>query len=156
MFLQDVRKDLQGKALLLPGLLTPLVRVHFCVWKIRIIVFVLCKRNNHIFDNGWGHTSCKQPVCGCNVTPRQCQFRQQTVPYQQKKTKKYLKVMGMHFLKKKNFYLKTGIAIIVLFFNLNVFFCVFLIRKKMFLLLIAKGLMFFGMSFITKLLTTTT
>lgn len=40
MFLQDIREDLQGKAFLFPGLLTPLVRVHFGVGQVRIVVFV--------------------------------------------------------------------------------------------------------------------
>lgn len=40
VFLQDVREDLQGEALLLTRLLAPLVRVHFGVGQIRIIVFV--------------------------------------------------------------------------------------------------------------------
>lgn len=40
MFLKDIREDLQGEAFLLPGLLTPLVRVHFGVGQVRIIVFV--------------------------------------------------------------------------------------------------------------------
>lgn len=40
VFLQDIREDLQGEALLLAGLLTPLVRVHFGVGQIRVIVFV--------------------------------------------------------------------------------------------------------------------
>lgn len=42
MFLQDVGEDLQGEALLLSGLLTPLVRVHFGVGQVRIVVFVCC------------------------------------------------------------------------------------------------------------------
>lgn len=40
MFLQDIWEDLQGEALLLPGLLTPLVRVHFGVGQIRVVVFI--------------------------------------------------------------------------------------------------------------------
>lgn len=40
VFLQDIREDLQGESLLLAGLLTPLVRVHFGVGQIRVIVFV--------------------------------------------------------------------------------------------------------------------
>lgn len=43
MFLQDIREDFQGKAFLLPGLLTPLVRVHFGVGQVRVVVFVFWK-----------------------------------------------------------------------------------------------------------------
>lgn len=41
MLLQDIRQDLQGKALLLSGLLAPLVRVHFGVGQVRIVVLVI-------------------------------------------------------------------------------------------------------------------
>ncbi len=40
MFLQDIRENLQGEAFLLPGLLTPLVRIHLGVGQVRIVVFV--------------------------------------------------------------------------------------------------------------------
>lgn len=43
VFLQDVGQDLQGEAFLLPGLLTPLVRVHFSVGQVRVVVFVFWK-----------------------------------------------------------------------------------------------------------------
>lgn len=47
MFLQDIREDLQGEAFLLPGLLTPLVRVHFGVRQVRIVVFVFWKKGSN-------------------------------------------------------------------------------------------------------------
>lgn len=42
MFFQHIREDLQGKAFLFPGFLTPLVRVNFGVGQVCIIVFVFC------------------------------------------------------------------------------------------------------------------
>ena len=43
MLLQHVGEDLQGKALLLAGLLAPLVRVHFGVGQVSIVVLVICR-----------------------------------------------------------------------------------------------------------------
>lgn len=43
MLLQHVGEDLQGKTLLLPGLLAPLVRVHFGVGQVSVIVLVICR-----------------------------------------------------------------------------------------------------------------
>lgn len=43
MLLEDVGEDLQGKTLLFPGLLAPLVRVHFGVGQVSIIVLVVCE-----------------------------------------------------------------------------------------------------------------
>lgn len=43
MLLQHVGEDLQGKALLLAGLLAPLVRVHFGVGQVGVVVFVICR-----------------------------------------------------------------------------------------------------------------
>lgn len=43
MLLEDVGEDLQGKTLLLPGLLAPLVGVHFGVGQVSIIVLVVCE-----------------------------------------------------------------------------------------------------------------
>lgn len=40
MFLKDIGEDFQGEAFLLPGFLTPLVRVHFSVGQVRIIIFI--------------------------------------------------------------------------------------------------------------------
>lgn len=44
MLLQYVREDLQGKALLLTGLLAPLVRVHFSVRQVSVVVLVICRQ----------------------------------------------------------------------------------------------------------------
>lgn len=41
MLLEDVGEDLQGKALFLPGLLAPLVGIHFGVGQVRVIVLVV-------------------------------------------------------------------------------------------------------------------
>lgn len=49
MLLQHVGEDLQGKALLLSGLLAPLVRVHFGVGQVRVVVLVIWKARK-----GWG------------------------------------------------------------------------------------------------------
>lgn len=43
MLLEDVGEDLQGKTLLLTGLLAPLVGVHFGVGQVGVIVLVVCK-----------------------------------------------------------------------------------------------------------------
>lgn len=43
MLLEDVGEDLQGKTLLLPGLLAPLVGVHFGVGQVSVIVLVVYK-----------------------------------------------------------------------------------------------------------------
>lgn len=51
VLLQDVGEDLQGEAFLLSGLLTPLVRVHFGVGQVRVIVFVFCPQRA---ENGNG------------------------------------------------------------------------------------------------------
>lgn len=42
MLLQHVGEDLQGKTLLLSGLLAPLVRVHFGVGQVGVVVLVIC------------------------------------------------------------------------------------------------------------------
>lgn len=44
MLLQHVGEDLQGKALLLSGLLAPLVRVHFGVGQVSVVVLVICRQ----------------------------------------------------------------------------------------------------------------
>ena len=41
MLLQHVGEDLQGKTLLLAGLLAPLVRVHFGVGQVGVVVLVI-------------------------------------------------------------------------------------------------------------------
>lgn len=46
MLLQHVGEDLQGKALLLSGLLAPLVRVHFGVGQVGVVVLVICRRGD--------------------------------------------------------------------------------------------------------------
>lgn len=43
MLLEHVGEDLQGKALLLSGLLAPLVRVHFGVGQVSVVVLVICR-----------------------------------------------------------------------------------------------------------------
>lgn len=43
MLLEDVGEDLQGKPLLFPGLLAPLVGVHFGVGEVSVIVLVVCE-----------------------------------------------------------------------------------------------------------------
>lgn len=43
MLLEDIGEDLQGKTLLLPGLLAPLVGVHFSVGQVSVIVLVVCE-----------------------------------------------------------------------------------------------------------------
>jgi len=55
MLLQYVREDLQGKALLLSGLLAPLVRVHFGVGQVSVIVLVVCRRktDNDVGEMSW-------------------------------------------------------------------------------------------------------
>ena len=43
MLLEHVGEDLQGKALLLSGLLAPLVWVHFGVGQVSVVVLVICR-----------------------------------------------------------------------------------------------------------------
>lgn len=43
MLLEDIGEDLQGKTLLLPGLLAPLVGVHLGVGQVCVIVLVVCE-----------------------------------------------------------------------------------------------------------------
>lgn len=54
MLLQHVGEDLQGKTLLLPGLLAPLVRVHFGVGQVSVVVLVICGwREGDRHGDGW-------------------------------------------------------------------------------------------------------
>lgn len=50
MFLQNIRKNLQGKTFLLPGLLAPLFQFHFSVGQICIIVLVFCETYKNSFN----------------------------------------------------------------------------------------------------------
>lgn len=47
MLLENIRKDLQGKAFLLSGLLAPLFWLHFSVGQICVIVLVFCNTNTN-------------------------------------------------------------------------------------------------------------
>lgn len=65
VFFKDIGKDLQSKALLLPGLLTPLVRVHFGVGQVCVVVFVFCKERETKCGRGAvysSHSKCVHSV----------------------------------------------------------------------------------------------
>lgn len=66
VFFKDIRQDLQSEALLLSGLLTPLVGVHFGVGQVCVIVFVFCKQRE---------TKCGRGASLLLIALEMCTFR---------------------------------------------------------------------------------